>query len=73
MYLFAKVLVKDQKDGEEIEYTIVPPDEADVDHDIISVQSPIGAALLGKSVGDTVEIQVPAGVPRYEIVRITRE
>ncbi len=72
VYLFAKVLVKDQGDGEEIEYTIVPPEEADVDNDIISVKSPIGAALLGRAVGDTVEISVPAGVLRYEVVKITR-
>jgi transcription elongation factor GreA len=73
VYLFAKVLVKDQKDGEEIEYTIVPADEADVDNDIISVKSPIGAGLLGKSVGEVAEIDVPAGVLKYEILKITRD
>ncbi len=73
VYLFAKVLVKDLRDGEEIEYTIVPPDETDVDNDIISVKSPIGAAMLGKAVGDVVEINVPAGVIKYEILKITRE
>ena len=73
VYLFAKVLVKDQNSGEEIEYTIVHPEEADVDNDIISVKSPIGAGLLGKSVGDVVEINVPAGVLKYKIFKITRE
>ncbi|PWB70559.1 transcription elongation factor GreA, partial [candidate division GN15 bacterium] len=72
-YLFSKVLVKDLRDGEETLYTLAPPDEVDVDNDIISVKSPIGAALLGKGVGDSVEVQVPAGVIRYEILRITRE
>lgn len=73
VYLFARVLIKDRKSDEEIEYTIAPPEEADVDNDIISVKSPIGAALLGKAVGEVVEIKVPAGVLTYEIVRITRE
>ncbi len=72
-YLFAKVLVKDLRNGEQIEYQLVPPDEADVDNDIISVKSPIGAALLGKELGNQVEIKVPAGIVRYEIVRISRE
>ncbi len=72
-YLFAKVLVKDKSDGEEIEYTLAPPDEADVDNDIISVKSPVGKALLGKEVGDVVDIQVPAGKIQYEVVRISRD
>jgi transcription elongation factor GreA len=73
VYLFAKALVKDLDDGEEIEYTIAPADEADVDNDIISVKSPIGAALLGKSVGDVVEVDVPAGMIKYEILKISRD
>ena len=73
VYLFAKVLVKDQGTGEEILYTIAPPDETDVDNDVISVKSPIGAALLGKTVGDIVEITVPAGLLKYEILKISRE
>ncbi|HWR82881.1 MAG TPA: transcription elongation factor GreA [Candidatus Deferrimicrobium sp.] len=73
VYLFAKVTVKDQRSGEEIAYTIAPPDEADVDKDIISVKSPIGAALLGKAVGDIVEVTVPAGVLTYKVLSITRE
>ncbi len=73
VYLFAKVLVKDQSTGEEILYTVAPPDETDVDNDVISVKSPIGAAMLGKVVGDVVEITVPAGVLKYEILKISRE
>jgi len=73
VYLFAKVLVKDQNTGEEILYTVAPPDETDVDNDIISVKSPIGAAMLGKVVGDVVEITVPAGLLKYEILKISRE
>lgn len=73
VYLFAKVVVKDEKDGEEIEYQISPPDEDDVMNDIISVKSPIGAALLGKEVGDSVEIKIPTGVLKYKIMKIYRD
>lgn len=72
-YLFAKVLVRDLEDEEEIEYQLAPPEEADVDNDIISIQSPIGAALLGKSVGEVVEVKVPVGIIKYEIINISRE
>jgi transcription elongation factor GreA len=73
VYLFSRVLVKDQRNGEEILYTIAPADEADVDNDIISVKSPIGAGLLGKAINDLVEIQVPAGLLKYKILKISRE
>jgi transcription elongation factor GreA len=73
VYLFAKVLVKDLDDGEEIEYTIAPADEVDVDNDVISIKSPIGAGLLGKGVGETAEIKIPVGVLRYEILKISRD
>ena len=72
-YLFSKVTVKDLKDGEEIVYTLAPPDEVDVDNDVISVKSPIGQGLLGKAVGDTAEIQVPAGLLKYEILKLSRD
>ena len=72
-YLFAKVLVKDLSDGEEIEYTLAPAEETDVDNDVISIKSPIGAALLGKAVGEKVKVKVPAGTIQYEIIEISRE
>ncbi len=73
VYLYSKVLVKDLKDGEEIEYTITPAEEADLDNDIISVNSPVAKAMLGKAVGDKVDIKVPIGTITYEILRITRD
>lgn len=73
VYLYARVLVKDLKDGEEIEYTITPAEEADLDNDIISVNSPVAKAMLGKAVGDKVDIKVPVGTISYEILRITRD
>lgn len=73
VYLLAKVTVKDLSDGEEIMYTVAPPDEVDVDNDVISVKSPIGSALLGKAVGDKVNVKVPAGTIKYEIMKISRD
>jgi len=72
VYLYAKVLVKDHRFDEEIEYTLVPPDEADADNDIISIESPVANAMLGRAVGDIVEIPVPAGKLKYEILKISR-
>jgi len=72
-YIFARVRVRDLRSGEEIEYKLVPAEEVDVDNDIISIKSPIGAGLLGKAVGDLLEIKVPAGVIRFEILKISRE
>ncbi len=73
VYLYAKVTVKDEKDGEEIVYTVAPPGEADVFKDIISVKSPIALALLGKKVGDVVKIKIPAGSVTYKIIKISRD
>lgn len=73
VYLFANVIVKDESDGEEIEFKIVPPGEDDAMNDIISVQSPIGKALLGKKEGDFAEISVPAGIIKYRIIKIYRD
>lgn len=73
VYLYAKVLIRDLEDDEEIEYKIAPPEEMDLDNDIISVQSPIGQAFLGKAVGEIVEVKVPAGIVKYEIMKITRD
>lgn len=72
-YLFAKVLVKDLDDDEEEEFTLAPPDETDVDNNIISVESPIGKGLLGHAVGDVVEIKVPSGLIKFEIMKISRD
>ena len=73
VYLYAKVLVKDHDMDEEIEYTVSPPEEADVYNDVISIKSPIGVALLGKEVGDIVEVVIPAGKVKLEILKISRD
>ncbi|MEA1980792.1 MAG: transcription elongation factor GreA [candidate division Zixibacteria bacterium] len=73
VYLYAKVLVKDYDMDEEIEYTIAPPEEADVYNDVISIKSPIGVALLGKEVGDVVDVVIPAGKIKLEVLKISRD
>lgn len=67
------VTVRDLDSGDEWEFTVVGSFEADPDEDRISYQSPIGDALFGQKVGDRVEISVPAGTLRYEIVSIRRQ
>jgi transcription elongation factor GreA len=72
VYILSKVRVKDQRSGEEFEYLLVSPEEADYERNKISVTSPIGKSLLGKCKGDCLEIKVPAGLLKYEILDINR-
>ena len=67
------VTVKDLEMDEEWDYTIVGSVEADPDEDRISNESPIGEALMGHKAGDVVDIKIPAGIARYEIVAIRRQ
>jgi len=66
------VKIKNLKNNVVMSYTIVPESEADLKAGKISVNSPIAKGLLGKSVGDKVEIQVPAGKITFEVVDISR-
>lgn len=70
VYILSKVKVKDLNSQQIIEYTMVSDSEADFLQNKISVSSLVGKALLGKKVGDVVEIKVPAGLLRYEILEI---
>ncbi|MDE2998107.1 MAG: transcription elongation factor GreA [Gemmatimonadota bacterium] len=72
-YLGATVTLKDRRTGEQIRYTLVSTDEADFEQNKISTQSPVGRALLGKSVGEHVEAKVPVGTLAYEILDISRD
>ena len=72
VYIGAKVLLKDLASDEELEYTLVSPEEADFSEGKISVTSPVGKALLGHKVEEIVEIKVPAGVLKYKILKISR-
>ncbi|MDB9782854.1 transcription elongation factor GreA [Winogradskyella sp.] len=66
------VKIKNQMNGMEMTYTLVAESEADIATGKISVNSPIGKGLLGKSVGDTAEIQVPSGTMKFDILEISR-
>lgn len=68
--ILTTVKVKNKDNDMEIDYTLVSEDEADLISGKISVQSPIGKGLLGKKVGDTVRIKVPAGELEFEILEI---
>lgn len=70
VYLGVTVLLKNLESGEELKYTLLGGDEADSSEGKISVHSPLAQGLLGHGVGDRVEIQVPAGIRKYEILRI---
>lgn len=66
------VKVNDVEFDEEVEYTIVGSAEADPYEGRISNESPVGKALLGRIIGDVVEVQVPDGVAKFEILEIKR-
>jgi transcription elongation factor GreA len=66
------VKIKNTKNGSTMSYQLVAESEADLKTGKISVKSPIAQGLLGKSVGDKTEIQVPAGKIEFEILEITR-
>ncbi len=72
VYILSTVKIKNLTNGMEFSYTLVAENEADLKQKKISVDSPIGKGLLGKSVGEIAEIQTPAGIMKFEILEITR-
>jgi transcription elongation factor GreA len=68
----ATTKVEDLEFGDEIEYTIVGSAEADPGQLKISNESPIGRNLIGKRVGEIVEVNVPDGIVKYKILAITK-
>jgi transcription elongation factor GreA len=72
IYILSIVNLQDTRTNETMEYTLVSNEEADFDEGKISVSSPIGKALLGKTRGEVVKIKVPAGVLEYKILEISR-
>ncbi len=71
-YLLSTVTILNHNTGKEMEYTLVSKDEADFKEKKISVDSPIGQGVLGKEVGDVVEVKVPAGKLKLEVKKIER-
>ncbi|MBM4336845.1 MAG: transcription elongation factor GreB [Deltaproteobacteria bacterium] len=72
VYFGAWVTLEDES-GTELCYRLVGPDESDVDRNLISVESPIGRALLGKSAGDEIAVERPAGRACYTLLEIRYE
>lgn len=72
-YILSTVKVKNLKNNAVMKYTLVAEQEANLKEGKISVKSPVGKALLGKEIGDVVDINIPAGALQMEILDITRE
>lgn len=70
--LLSTVTIKNLKNNATMKYTLVPEEESDLKIGKISVESPIAKGLLGKEVGDKVDIIVPAGTIPFEVIEITR-
>ena len=68
----ARIIDESQSNGMMMDYTIVADGEANLAEGKISVNSPIGQGLLGKSVGDIAKISVPTGIINFEIIEISR-
>jgi transcription elongation factor GreA len=71
--VFGATVELEAKGGETATWQIVGEDEADIKQGRISVSSPIARALIGKEAGETVEVQTPGGVKRYEIIDVRYE
>ena len=72
VFVLSTVRIRNQKNGQELKYTLVAEQEADLKLGKISVSSPIGKGLLGKTVGDVAEITIPNGTLALEVLEITR-
>lgn len=67
----ATVKLEEEDSGDIVTYQIVGEDEADIKLGLINIGSPIARALIGKSEGDTAEVQAPGGVKHYEVVAVS--
>ncbi len=66
----AKVTLADEDTDEEKTYQIVGADEGDVENGRISITSPLARALIGKSTGDSIEVNAPGGSKAYEVMKV---
>lgn len=66
-----KVKIKNTKNNQQVEYMLVSESESDIKNGKISVATPIAKGLLGKKVGDVVDIKVPSGLMSFEIIEIS--
>ena len=66
----SKARVRNAKTGEEMSFTLVFPDQADIEQNRMSVLAPLGTAILGQRVGDEFEWEVPAGVVKLQVQEV---
>jgi len=66
----ATVTLADEETDEKVVYQIVGEDEADISQRRLSVTSPLARALIGKNIGDSVEVSTPRGARSYEVVKV---
>lgn len=71
-FILSTVKLKNLKFNKEIIYTLVAEEEADLKQNKLSIKSPVGKAVLGKEVGDIIEVEAPAGVMKFELLEINR-
>ena len=67
------VLVRDEETGAEEFYSLVNPNEENIFMNLISIESPVGQAILGKKKGQIVEVSTPVGTLKYKIVKIGKK
>jgi len=72
IYILSRIKLQDLKTKEILSYVLVSPEEADFEKDKISVTSPLGKGLMGRTQGEKVKIKVPAGILEYKILEISR-
>ncbi|MBN2572897.1 MAG: transcription elongation factor GreA [Ignavibacteriales bacterium] len=70
VHILSNIKVKNLNNSEIVEYVIVSPEEADFEKGKLAATTPVGQAFIGKAIGDKIEIKVPAGVMKYEIISI---
>ena len=72
VYILSTVKLRNKKNGIEVTYTLVAENEANLADKKISIDSPIGKGLVGKTVGEIAEVEVPSGIIPFEILEISR-
>lgn len=70
--ILSRVKIKNSKTKAVVEYALVPESEANLKEGKLAVNSPIAKSLIGKKVGDVVEVTIPSGTVTFEILKISR-
>jgi len=70
VHLLSTVKIKNLKTKKIVEYLLVSPEEADFQEGKVSITSPVGQGLMGKRVGDKIQVKAPAGLMEFELIEI---